>query len=359
MSTDNKFPVTLTGTVLFNAFANGKSSAGRQYPVVVPATGRAVGAGASMRQTIIGLKFDGPTVLGGAKVRGSVQMDFFGGDASLAQTIRLRVAKLDLDWKNTTVGFAFDKPIIAQRDPDSLAQVAVSPLTGAGNLWLWQPQARMEQRRQLTAHSGLRGQLALYQTAESGAGITDEYKASLEATRPGYQGRGEYWFERGARRVEIGTGFHASATRVIEQSVPSRIFTLDWLVRPMSRMTITGTYFKGHNLGVIGGLRQGVSIKDYRLGDRAVPVHGQGGWAQVKFQLTQRAALNLFTGQQDDRNHDLLSGAITKNQAHGANLMYRWGPNLMTSFEASQVRTSYFSNTRINSHYDLAIAYMF
>lgn len=359
VASENKLPVTLTGMALFNAFTNGQASAGAQYPTVLRSSERAVGAGATFRQSVIGLKLDGPTVLGGAKVRGSVLMDFFGGGTGLDQTVRLRIATLDVDWKNTTVGFAFDKPIVAQRDPDSLAQVGVSPLTGAGNLWLWRPQARVERRVRLSANTGLRGQFALYQTAEGGTGVSDDYSGSLASVRPGYQGRAEYFAQRGSRRIEIAAGFHASSTRVIGQSAASRIFTMDWLVRPVAKVTLTGTYFKGSNMGVLGGLRQGVSIVYGPQGGVAKSVHGQGGWAQVKFQLTQRASLNLFGGQQDDRNRDLLSEGVTKNQSYGSNLMYRWGSNLMTSFEASQVRTSFFANTRINPHYDLAIAYLF
>jgi hypothetical protein len=359
VGSENKLPISLTGMLLFNAYTNGQASAGGQYPTVLRSTVRATGAGATFRQSIVGLKLDGPTVLGGAKVRGSVLMDFFGGGTGLDQTMRLRIATLDLAWKNTTVGFAFDKPIIAQRDPDSLAQVGVSPLTGAGNLWLWRPQARVEQRLHLSANTGLRGQLALYQTAEAGSGVADEYSDSLASVRPGYQGRVEYFAQRGSWRVEIATGFHASSTRVVGQSIASRIFTMDWLVRPVARLTLTGTYFQGRNMGVLGGLRQGVSIVYPERGAVAKPVHGQGGWAQVKMQLTQRASLNVFAGQQDDRDRDLLRDGVTKNQAYGGNLMYRWGSNFMTSFEASQVRTSFFSNTRINPHYDLAIAYLF
>jgi len=359
VSSDNKLPISLTGMMLFNAYANGKSSAGAQYPVVLPPNGRARGAGATFRQSVIGLKLDGPTVLGGAKVNGSVLMDFFGGGTGLNQTMRLRVASLDLAWKNTSVGFAFDKPIVAPRDPDSLAQVGLSPLTGAGNLWLWQPQVRFEQRKSFGERAGIRAQLGVYQTAEGGAGVTDAYSGSLASSRPGYEGRFELFAQRGARRIEIAPGFHASSTRVIGQSAPSRLFTVDWLIRPFSRISLTGTYFRGQNTGVLGGLRQGVSIVYTKAGDVARPVHAQGGWAQVKIQATQRAAFHFFGGQEDDRNRDLLKTGITKNQAYGANVMYRWGSNLLTSFEGSQVRTSYFGHTRINPHYDLAIAYLF
>ena len=359
IATDNKLPVTLTGMVLFNAYLNGQASAGGAYPALLPATGRAAGGGATLRQSVLGLRLSGPTVLGGAKVKGAIFMDFFGGGTGLNQTMRLRVASLDLDWKNTTVGFAFDKPIVAPRDPDSLAQVGVSPLTAAGNLWLWQPQVRMEHRRSWKDRAGIRAQIGVYQTAEDRTQVPTGFADTLAAARPGYEGRFELWAQRGSRRIEIAPGFHLSSTRVVGRSAPSRIFTMDWLIRPAARVDLTGTFFNGENVGVIGGLRQGVSIITTNAGLRATPVHSMGGWAQLKIRATQRTTFNFFSGQQDDRNRDLLREGITKNQAHGANVMYRWGSNIMTSFEASQVRTSYFGNTRINPHYDLAIAYLF
>ena len=63
-----------------------------------------------------------------------------------------------IDWKNTSVMLGQDKPIISPRDPDSLAQVGYSPLSGAGNLWLWQPQVRLEQRFSWNENTGLRAQ---------------------------------------------------------------------------------------------------------------------------------------------------------------------------------------------------------
>lgn len=361
VATDSKLPVTLTGMLLFNSFLNGKNSGNSQYPTVVPATGRGASGGATLRQTVIGLRADGPTVLGGAKVRGSIFMDFFSGNAGLSQTMRLRTASLEVAWKRTTVGFAFDKPIVAQRDPDSLAQVGVSPLTGAGNLWLWQPQMRLEQRANWSANSGMQAQFSVYQTAEGGAGVASIYADTLAAARPGYEGRVEFFGASGARRFEIAPGFHLSSTRVVGQSVASRIATVDWLFRPVSRVELTGTYFAGQNVGVIGGLRQGVSIFSGRSPGalEARAVHAKGGWAQVKLTATKRTSFNLFGGQQDDRNRDLLRDGIVKNQTYGANVMHRWGPNLMTSFEASQTRTTYFTGTRLNPHYDLAFAYLF
>ncbi len=353
ISSEHRLPVTLTGMLLFNTFLNGKGAGGADNPVVVPPNGGQASGGATFRQSVIGLKVDGPGLIGGGKVTGAIYMDFFGGGTGLNQTVRLRVATLDATWKNTTLGLAFDKPIIAPREPDSLAQVGVSPLTAAGNLWLWQPQVRVEQRISLTEQAGLRAQFGVYQTAESGTGLT---APDLARARPGYQGRFEFWAKSGNRRIEIAPSFHVSSTRVLGQSVPSRIFSIDWLIRPAARVDFTGAFFHGENTGVIGGLRQGVNL----INGQARAVGAAGGWAQFTFRATRRATFNLYGGQEDDRNRDLSLGAVGKNQGYGANIIYRLGSNILTSFESSQMRTTYLgSKTVVNPHYDLAFAYLF
>src|SRR5262249_54309200 len=102
VGSDHRLPVSLTGMVLFNAFLNGKGAGGGQYPVLASGV-RQSSAGGSFRQSLIGLKYDGPEVVGGGKVSGSIYMDFFSGNTGLAQTMRLRVANLDVAWKNTTI----------------------------------------------------------------------------------------------------------------------------------------------------------------------------------------------------------------------------------------------------------------
>jgi hypothetical protein len=363
ISSEHKLPVTLTGMLLFNSFWTGRGGGNAENPTVAPVTGGPVDAGATFRQTVIGIKYDGPEIAGGGKITGSAYVDFFGGSGvTLGQLLRLRVASVNAVWKHTTVSVALDKPIIAPREPDSLAQVGVSPLTSSGNLWLWQPQVRVEERFNFGDQAGLRAQLGIYQTSESGTGLSSEYASSMASSRPGYEGRFEFWGTRGEsahgenQRIEIAPGFHFSTSQILGQSAPSQIFSVDWLIRPVKWMDLTGTFFAGENAGVLGGLRQGVSVFDGRVRS----VQAQGGWAQLKFHLTSRATLNFYGGQEDDRNRDLQPGGIAKNQSYAGNFMYRFGSNILASFESSQVRTTYlFSGTRIFPHYDLAIAYLF
>jgi hypothetical protein len=95
-------------------------------------------------------------------------LDTWGGTPSnsLNHLIRVRTATVQIDWKNTSIVAGQDKPIVSPREPDSLAQVQVSPLTGAGNLWLWQPQVRVDQRFYFGQQAGLTAQVGVYETSE-------------------------------------------------------------------------------------------------------------------------------------------------------------------------------------------------
>ena len=82
VESDSKFPVHLTGMVLFNAFANAgavdaidlPTSALRRQP------GESHGnVGGSMRQTWLGLEGRGP-ILGGLRTSARIDFDFFGGN---------------------------------------------------------------------------------------------------------------------------------------------------------------------------------------------------------------------------------------------------------------------------------------
>jgi hypothetical protein len=284
-------------------------------------------------------------------------MDLFVGSAqSLEHLIRLRTATVQVDWRNTSIMVGQEKPIISPREPTSLAQVGVSPLTAAGNLWLWQPQFRVEQRLGFGEAGGLRAQFSVYQTNESPPAAAYEV-AYAAGSRPGLQGRFEFGRDFGSgRRIELAPGFHASTSHVAGFAIPSRVWSADWLIRPAGRVDFTGMFFAGKNVSVLGSLRQGVAV---RYG-RPRAVRALGGWGQVAFRATARLSFQSYFGQQDDRNRDLAAGAIGKNLAWGANSMYRLAPNIVLAVEGSTVRTTHLGpGIRRVNHYDVAVAYLF
>jgi hypothetical protein len=359
VESSQKLPVQLTGMLLFNAFANGQSS-GSTFtdPVVASSTRGQRVTGATFRQTVLGLRFFGPELPGGGKVSGSVYMDFFGGSTQPSNNLfRLRLATINLAWKNTTITVGQDKPIIAPREPTSLAQVGVSPLTGAGNLWIWQPQARIEQRFTLSDSSEIRAQAGVFESNEPANTVPAEYSSTLGVWRPAYETRIQYGYSHGNKRFEIAPGYHASSSRVVGQSVQSRAFSLDGLVRPWSRVEFTGAWFRGKNLAGLGTLRQGFTILP---SDGVIPVHIDGGWGQMTITASPRWSFHFFGGVENDRGADLIGNGITRNFLYGGNAMWKLAPNVMASLELTQVRTTYLlSGTRLNNHYDLALGYFF
>src|SRR5207248_5736340 len=124
------------GMALFNTYYNSTFNGGNQYATVASLNPGTERGGGTMRQSVVGLEYRGPTTLWGGTVHGSLYMDFFGGSGQLLdQLMRIRTGSIEIDWKSRSITAGLEKPIFAPREPNSLAQVGVSPLTGAGNLW--------------------------------------------------------------------------------------------------------------------------------------------------------------------------------------------------------------------------------
>jgi hypothetical protein len=353
VESSQKMPIRLAGMALFNTFLDSHQSGGVDYPVVAAATGAGHG-GATLRQTIIGLEFRDPTALWGGSVHGNVYMDFFATN----QVARLRTANIEIDWKNRSLMAGLEKPIFNPREPSSLAQVGVSPLTGAGNLWLWLPQVRFEQDLSFAEMSGLRARMGVIQTREVGPYPGSAFNGPLEPARPGLEGRFEFYHKLDdERRIEIAPGFHLSETHAGGASIPSQLFSLDWFANPWKPVELSGAFYNGKNVAPLGnGFAEGF----YGYGRYLEAVPSVGGWGQITIHTVPRLDFHLFAGEQQNEASDLVAGLITHNLMFGGNFFYRLAPNVLVGIEATQLRTLYIGQgVRINNHYDLALAYLF
>jgi hypothetical protein len=360
VESSQRFPIRLKGMILFNTFLNSKQGGLPQYPTVASERGDASG-GAGLRQSIFGFDFDGPRVMGDGKLHASLLMDFFGGSGQpLQESLRLRTATIQVDWKSRGITLGIDKPIFAPRNPTSLAQVAVSPLTGAGNLWMWIPQAKFEQRFQLSDQTRITGQIGIVQTREIPSYQASDYIAEVAPARPGLEGRVEFSHNFGSgSRIEIAPGFHVSTSHVAHAPVPSKLVSADWLISPWRGLELTGAFYAGENVSHLGtgGVGQGFAVAGAQ---QVKPLRSKGGWTQLTIPATSRLSFHLFSGIQNDFNPELPTGEIGRNLAYGANFFYHLSPNLILSLESSQVRTTYINiGQLLNNHHDLAIAYLF
>lgn len=348
----SRFPLEITGMALFQTFYNTKGSNTVDVPTTAAATPGRAAAGATVRQSIIGLRYHGPQTLWGGKISGSLMMDFWDGNTEGTTTpFRIRTADFTVDWASRSLSMGLMKPLISPHNPTSMAYVGITPLTSAGNLWRWQPQVRFEQRA-----GWFKAQAAVMQTNEDSTGapvnlINNRRRPSLE-----FRGAAAKTFSND-RSFEIGVSGHTSESRIGSQSLPSRIFAMDWNVSPHSRLALTGTFFNGENVHHLGALRQSFRIAANGF---ITTVHSTGGWAQLSVPATDRLTFNWFAGIHDDRDADLNRGQNGRNRNAGANVMYRLAPNVVLTFEGLQIRSNYVgaANRRMN-RYDLSIAYLF
>ena len=359
VESSEKFPIRLAGMALFNTFLDSRQAGSTDYPTVAAPEPGPERAGATLRQTTIGLEFFGPRTLLGGAVHGSVYMDFVAGAAPLSQQIRLRTGSIQIDWKSRHVLVGVEKPIFNPREPSSLAQVAVSPLSGAGNLWLWLPQAWFQQDIDFGRSTGIRARMGVLETHETNPYDTTTFAGTLTPARPALEGRFEFFHNLDdTRHFEIAPGFHSSTTHVNGFSVPSNLFSVDWFFNPWAKVEFSGAFYSGQNVANLGtgAINQGYEL--YRHSAEAI--QSRGGWGQFTVHAASRVDLHLFTGQQDDNNSQLGPGDIGKNLMYGVNIFYRLAPNVILAPEISQLRTVYLGQgVRINNHYDLALAYLF
>lgn len=353
-----RFPVSLTGMVLFNSFLNGKNAGGSDEPTLASsAAGNAVN-GATVSQTILGLRYQSPRALLGARVNGSLFFDFWGGNGGpLSHWARLRTANIQLDWANISVSVGQDKPLIAARDPFSLAQVEASPFTDAGNLWLWSPQMRVEQRFKFGANDGLRAQLSVYQMGASADGPNYSGIYGQYGSAAALEGRFEYRHDFPEHaRMELAPGFHTAETTENGYSIPSRLFSFDWFVNPWEKIEFTGAFYRGENIAGLGTIGPGYFLYE----GVAKPMQSIGGWAQLAWLATPKLTFHLIAGQHDNQRSEVYPGLVFKNEGYAANMIYRVAPNVLFSLEGMQLRTSYAgTGMRLNNHYDLGLAYLF
>jgi len=350
-----RFPLKLSGLVLMNTYWYAGRTGGAELPMVAALGGAAGRAGATPRQSQIAFQYESSGGIWGAQIGGRLQADFFGGTLNLQNHLaRIRTADVTMRWSGRSLSFAVDKPIFSPREPETLAQLGVSALANSGNLWLWQPQLRYEERVKLGGNTTLTARAGVYQTNETFAAVPARFESSLSPSRPALQGRVE--LKHG--RFEIAPGFHRSVSRVAAANVDSYAASIDWLVPFGERVDWIGFAWKGQNLTGLGvsGLRQPFTFR----GDQPFAVRGHGGWTQGTLRATSRLSLHFLGGMHDDVNRDLLDNGIARNLSYGANAWYRVGPNVILGLEALQIRTRYRqSGVRLINRYDLAVGYLF
>src|SRR5450432_873221 len=120
----SKYPVRISGLILFNAYGNHGVLDAQDLPSLAYPGGSYIssgGVGGTLAQTLLGVDVRGPKFFG-AETSGAAEVDFGGGIPPIeygAATgiIRLRTATLHLDWAKTSLNIGQDVPFFSPWSP--------------------------------------------------------------------------------------------------------------------------------------------------------------------------------------------------------------------------------------------------
>ena len=362
VETFSKYPLRLSGLILFNAFSN----AGVVDDALVPsvALARVPGAshgssGANLRQTLLALDATGPRIAG-AHSSANVSVDFFGGATtnsygytSTEGVVRMRQSWVSLDWYRTTAQAGYTVPLISPLSPTSYATVAQPGMAGSGNLWTWSPQLRVEQRIPFTEQRRIALEGGFIDPPASGY-TSVQADSPVEASRhPGYEGRLSYAGD-GSRNgvprpfvIGIG-GYSAHQVYTSTPQIHAWAFTGDWQIPLYKWFSFSGEAYRGRALGGLGGgtYKDIFTAIDSSTGrSRTTGVATAGGWTQLKFGLSATFQANAAFGLDDAfaSNFDGFTLPSTlptaRNSSVVGNFIYRPKSYLIFSPEYRHIRT--------------------
>lgn len=382
VTSPNKVPVTVYGTVLLNAFYDTSLNNIEDIPLFASKEGsdpfpNDKSFGMTARQTRFGLRFQGPDVLG-AKMSGQVEADFFGGKAALGNGInmdilRLRLALGRLDWTNFSLVAGQDWSVFAPLNPTSLASYAIPAMSASGNPWIRTPQIRAEVRHALSDAAKLQWQIAAtdpdlgdYQTAQF---LTTRTPGIGERGRmPGFDSRLGFTDTVNGHDFALGVSTHYGRGKAIGtigslnivQPVDSWGVALDWSLPFSKYFALTGEAYQGRALGIFS-VASGESVGAVGTSG-AHGVLSRGGWAQAQFNLNPKWQVNLAYGIDQPKAAELPVSSRDRNQTYMANLMYKLNSSVTFAWEYRRFLTDFRNQLGADNRGDqanLAVAYGF
>jgi hypothetical protein len=379
----SKYPVKLSGLVLFNSYRNSGSLDIEDLPSL--AFPRAPGSpngsiGATLRQTVLGIDATGPRVFG-AQSSASVTVDFAGGNPTTSYGVttgllRLRTASVRLDWERTSINIGQDTPFFSPLSPTSYATMFEPALAWSGNLWVWTPGIEVERRLLVSPNAflvlqgGILDPLTEEQPPFQGRTPTEG-----EITRvPAFAGRIAIDRSSAAHHpFSIGfAGYHARQRHDSFPEVDSWTINTDLKVPLGSRLEVSGEWYDGQAVGGLGGgIWTSVVYPDASSPHAAIrPLRSTGGWVQLKLKPATRFEINGALGQDENFGRDLRFFptpfsdygfvALKKNRTDFVNLIYKPNSFLLFAVEYRHLFTApALGASASGDHVNLAAAVLF
>src|SRR5258706_3002383 len=363
----SKFRLRLSGLALFNAFDDAGNVDNLDLPSIAlrkfPGNPSG-GVGGSVRQSMIALTGFGPQLFG-ARTSADLQMSFYGGlpsgyTATTSGIANLRYVRIRFDWENTSAIAGLDTPFFSPNTPTTYMSVAVPGFASAGNLWVYTPTIRVEQRfggagRPFKLEAGL-----LDPSANINFTTTNNLRVAspAESSRiPTYAMRVSYDRKSEEHPAAFGVGGVYSPQEFFgNYHQVGWAATADWKFALLPRTELSGQFFTGRGIDGFGGLPENpypLTLQNQFLNTALTArllanVGVIGGWSQLKFRWNAQHEFNVAAGT-GGRNSVALREALgtsfptplipARNQMFFANYIFRPRSDLLFSAEYRRLRT--------------------
>jgi hypothetical protein len=323
----SKYPVKISGLVLFNSYWNRGIVDIQDLPnLALPNFPGAPnpGVGATLRQTMLGVEALGPKLFG-AKTSADAEIDFAGGSPTTSfgvatGLLRLRTAKISLDWTNTSLSIGQENLFFSPLSPTSYATVYEPAMSWSGNLWVWAPGVELSHRVVLDDQSSLILQAGvldplteeypIFKAHEQPASETPRHPSAAQASHaPAIAGR--IAFDRskaGSYPFTIGLGgYRAQQQYQTFPAVASWTLNSDFKAGLGKYFELSGEWYRGQAVGGLGGgIWTSVVFPEPAGPHTAIqPLRSTGGWAQLKVIPVTRFEINAAFGQDENFGKDL------------------------------------------------------
>jgi len=361
----SRYRLKLSGLVLFNTSAITGQVNNLDLPdVALPAApGNPSGSlSASLRQSILGLTGFGPDIFG-ARTTADLQMDFFGGlpsgyAGSSSGVARLRLARMRMDWENTSLVIGLDYPFFSPNSPTTYMSVAEPGLASAGNLWTWTPTIWVEQRFDgaLSPFKILAGLLDVAPASNYPVNPNERTANAAESSRqPTYALRLSAGTKSEDRPATIGLGALYSPQQYFGgYTVAGWAGTLDWKFPLFPRTELSGEFFTGRGIDGLGGLPfspatpQNPTYYAMFTAPQVANLGSIGGWSQLKMKLDARSEINVAAGTGGRNSSQLRQVSLfdafaltvpARNEMIFTNYIFKPRSDLLFSAEYRRLRT--------------------
>jgi hypothetical protein len=342
----SKYPVKISGLVLFNSYWNKGIVDIQDLPnLALPSFPGAPSpsVGATLRQTVLGVDARGPRLFG-AQTSADAEIDFAGGSpvtsfGAATGLVRLRTAKISLDWANTSLSAGQDNLFFSPLSPTSYATVYEPAMSWSGNLWVWTPGVELTHRFALNDTSSLVMQGGVLDPLTEQDPVPEgRYPTAGEASRaPAVAGRIAFDHSK-AEKYPFTIGFGGYRAQQQYQTFPvvaSWTMNSDFKAGFGKHLKVSGEWYRGQAVGGLGGgIWTSVVYPEPDAPHSAVqPLRSIGGWGQLKVIPAAHFEINGAFGQDENYGQDLrvfpvsFTGAgfnaMQKNRTDLVNFIYK------------------------------------